>query len=229
LAERLRLSIGFRLRGPWVTRFVINGRAYGGWHDSSADPRPQWFFDTFPDVRTILDLGCLEGGHTFALAAHPGVERVVGVEVRRANLRRAEYVRRVTRSHNVEFVAADLETFDLSSLGRFDAVFCSGLLYHLPRPWELLAGAAAVADRLFLWTHYTDTPTSDLCGYPGAGYAEHGLADVLSGVSPVSFWPTRDGLLRMLADVGYTDTSVVLDDPAHQDGPVIALGAAKPA
>ena len=140
LAERLRLSIGFRLRGPWVTRFVINGRAYGGWHDSSADPRPQWFFDTFPDVRTILDLGCLEGGHTFALAAHPGVERVVGVEVRRANLRRAEYVRRVTRSHNVEFVAADLETFDLSSLGRFDAVFCSGLLYHLPRPWELLAG-----------------------------------------------------------------------------------------
>ena len=37
------------------------------------------------------------------------------------------------------------------------------------------------------------------------------------------------GLLRMLCDAGYSHYSVVLDDPAHRDGPVIALGAAKPA
>jgi hypothetical protein len=33
----------------------------------------------------------------------------------------------------------------------------------------------------------------------------------------------------MLSDVGYSDFAIVLDDPAHPDGPVIALGAAKAA
>ena len=54
----------------------------------------------------------------------------------------------------VELLCVDLETFDLRVLGRFDAVLCSGVLYHLTKPWRLFAALAALTDRLFVWTHY---------------------------------------------------------------------------
>jgi hypothetical protein len=52
---------------------------------------------------------------------------------------------------DVRFV--HLETFDLTTLGSFEAVFNGGLLYHLPRPWELLERVARVTDQLYLSTH----------------------------------------------------------------------------
>ena len=34
---------GFRRREPWVTRFVVGDKVYGGGYDTLADPRLQWF------------------------------------------------------------------------------------------------------------------------------------------------------------------------------------------
>lgn len=79
------LTSEFAKRGPWITRFVIDGVESGGKFDTLADARVDQFFECFPNVRTIPDLGSLEGGQTFALARHPGVERVFGIEARAAN------------------------------------------------------------------------------------------------------------------------------------------------
>lgn len=65
---------------PLVTKFTINGTAYGGEFDAMNDGRITQFFQSFPDAKTILELGSLEGGHTFALSKWPGVRRVVGIE-----------------------------------------------------------------------------------------------------------------------------------------------------
>src|SRR5437660_11576268 len=80
---------GFLKRRPWVTRFVVRGKVYGGGYDTLADPRLQRFCDAFPDARTILELGSLEGGHTWGLATRPGIEKIVALEGRLANVRRA--------------------------------------------------------------------------------------------------------------------------------------------
>jgi SAM-dependent methyltransferase len=222
------LRLGFRLRGPWTTRFVIGRRAYGGRFDALTDARVDWFFEAFPGVATILELGSLEGGHTFALAARPGVRRVLGLEGRAANVRRARYVQKLLRVENVAFAQADLETTPLAPFGDFDAVFCCGLLYHLPRPWELVGEMARVAPRLFLSTHVApaDRPRVWRGGYEGSPYPELGLKDPLSGLSPESFWPTREELERMLRDHGYRTITAVCDHPDHPHGPAITLTAA---
>jgi 2-polyprenyl-3-methyl-5-hydroxy-6-metoxy-1,4-benzoquinol methylase len=41
-------------------------------------------------------------------------------------------VQRAFQVADVEFREANLERLDLAEVGRFDAVFCAGLLYHLP-------------------------------------------------------------------------------------------------
>src|SRR5262245_58343534 len=163
------LSFGFFLRRPWVSRFRIGGRAYGGTFDTVADPRLGHFGREFPTARRVLELGSLDGAHTFALAAMPGVESVTGIEGRAANLKKARFVQRKLGVRNVTFVHANLEEFDLESLGRFDAVFCSGLLYHLPRPWELLYRVAAVSEGMLLATHVTPEgrATDRRFGYAG--------------------------------------------------------------
>ena len=48
--------------------------------------RVQQFLERFPNVPTIHELGSLEGGHTFTLARREGVERVLAIEGRPANV-----------------------------------------------------------------------------------------------------------------------------------------------
>lgn len=220
-------SFGFHRRGPWVSRFRIAGRDYGGTYDPVADPRLAHFAAHFAGARRILELGSLEGAHTFHLAAMPGVERVVGVEGRAKNLGKARFVQRLLGVRTVEFVRANLESFDLSSLGRFDAVFCCGLLYHLPRPWELLDAIAGVTGNLLLATHVTPEEKANerRRGYAGAGYREFGMKDPLSGMSAESYWPTLAALKAMLADAGFGETTVCDLDRAHPHGPLVTLAA----
>jgi SAM-dependent methyltransferase len=229
LGRRDALAREFRRRGPWVTRFTVDGRTYGGDFDAARDARVTAFAEAFPGARRVLELGSLEGGHSFALAALPGMEEVVAVEGREANLARARFAQGVLDARGVTFVHADLEHTDLRSLGSFDAVYCVGLLYHQPNPWDQLGRMAAVSDGVFLWTHYAAAEALRAGGYPGVAYREFGLADPLSGLSEASFWPTRDALLAMLRDAGLRDVAVLEDDPEHPHGPGITLTARRPA
>jgi SAM-dependent methyltransferase len=216
----------FDRRKPWVTKFSIGGEEFGGRYDAAADLRLRWFQQHFPEARSILELGSLEGGHSFAMASWPQVEQVVAVEGRAANLRRARFVQSVVGQEKVRFVQANLETVDLSSLGDFDAVVCMGLLYHLPQPWRLLERIGRVSRGVLLWTHYCEEARAKVTRehYRGRMYREWLFAfEALSGLSSASFWPTRDGLLRMLADSGFTRTDVIEDDPGHKHGPAITV------
>ncbi len=156
------LRAEFAKRGPWITHFVIDGVESGGNFHALEDERVDQFFESFPNVRTILELGSLEGGHTFALARHPEVERVLGVEARASNIARARFVQELLRIENASFVEANLENADLATFGNFDAIFCSGLLYHLPEPWKLIAQLGNIAPRLFIWTHYAEDNPDNL-------------------------------------------------------------------
>lgn len=217
----------FKKRGPWVTKFVISGRAYGGKFDALNDVRLSQFFREFPEAHTLLELGSLEGGHTFGLAKFPGVQRVLGLEGRQANLDRARFVQTLLGVTQVDFVLENLETVDLSRYGRFDAVFCVGLLYHLPRPWELIAQIARVSPHLFVWTHYAAGKKAKrtLNGFQGLKYRESGLGDPLSGLSPSSFWPTLEALAEMLTKQGFMAIRLIENNPSHPHGPAVTLAA----
>ena len=214
---------------PWVTQFTINTTTYGGRVSFDHDTRVSSFFHAFPGIRTILDLGSLEGGQTFQLAKMPGVS-VVGVEGRKNNITKANFVKELLHTDNVEFMYADLEKTPLLTFGKFDAVFCSGILYHLPHPWELLQEISTVTSKVFIWTHYAadNKAKETIEGYRGYFYKERGLNDPLSGLSKKSFWVTRASLTEMLTVAGFSTIRVYDDSPHHENGPAIMLAAWKP-
>ena len=216
----------FQRRGPWVTCFTVKGQALGGSYHAEVDGRLRQFLEHYPRPGRVLELGCLEGGHTFPLARV--AEEVVAIDSRAQNLTRAQWVAEQLECPNILWIEANLETFALADLGRFDVVFNVGLLYHLPRPKLLLERLAAVADKMYLWTHVApeelDGAVRD--GYRGMLYDEHGVGDPLSGMSESSFWPTLEELLRMLGDVGFVDCELLDLDEDHPHGPAVTLRCA---
>ena len=64
----MNIGAEFEKLQPWITRFHLEGADYGGTFDAMNDVRIAQFFEILPAVETIIELGSLEGGHSFALA-----------------------------------------------------------------------------------------------------------------------------------------------------------------
>jgi SAM-dependent methyltransferase len=170
--------------------------------------------------RSIVDLGCLEGGYT-AEFARLGME-ATGIEARESNYQNCLVVKAGIPLQNLEFVRDDAN--NIAKYGPFDAVFACGLLYHLDSPRQFLTSAAKVCHRvLFLQTHVAraeDTDAirihglSEVCeneGLRGRWYTEHGdvtpeQLDLLkwhSWANHRSFWIQKEYLLQLLRDLGF--------------------------
>ena len=79
----------------------------------------------------VLDLGCLEGGISLILAQQGAY--CLGVDVRGSHLAKARFAaRELGLQHRCRWLEGDVtDSLTWSSLGKFDLVICSGLLYHL--------------------------------------------------------------------------------------------------
>lgn len=227
--SEINLISEFEKRKPWVTKFDIHGNSYGGSFDALNDARIKQFFEAFPRVETILELGSLEGGHSFALARGPHVKKVTAVELRPANIEKAKFVQELLGEKKIEFIEADLEKIKLSDFGEFDAIFCSGLLYHLPKPWELLNQFAGISPNLFVWTQYADEQKAKkiVQGYRGKWYKEFGWLDPLSGRSKYSYWLSLGSLIQILTESGFKQTKIIENDLTHPHGWAITFAASK--
>lgn len=200
--------------GPWIQPFEFEGVRY-----FDRGRRPSWvpedgleresrttsFYDKFPNVRRILELGACEGADTVHLASRDEVQ-VVAIEAREENARRAAFVLGLHGLRNVELIVADVETTDLEQLGRFDAAVCSGLLYHVVEPWALLETLARITDQALAWTHYWgDENTTVARGkYRVKDVVEDYPEPRLSGISRISSWLSRSSLFEAIADSGFT-------------------------
>ncbi|HYJ06255.1 MAG TPA: class I SAM-dependent methyltransferase [Chthoniobacterales bacterium] len=221
------LASEFAKLAPWIFQFRIDGHDYGGGISAAGDARIEQFFRFAPNPATILELGALEGAHTFMLAARPGVQRVLALEGREANLRKARFVQELLQVRNAEFAQANLEHARLAEFGAFDVVFCSGLLYHLPEPWKLIEQLPAVAPALFIWTQYAaEEEAKDVGrGLRGKIHGEGGPDEPLSGMSPTAIWLTLASLRSVLQASGYQKIDIIHDDPKHANGPAVTIGA----
>lgn len=223
------LKAEFDKLGPWITKYTIDGEDFGGYFDAMNDARIDQFFGVFPEVETVLELGSLEGGHSFALARNPRVKRVVAIEGREPNVKRSELVKGVLKDEKVEFVIGDIEKLDFDKFGKFDAVFCSGLLYHLPRPWELIPKLARLSDNIFIWTQISDELKAKKVreGRRGKFYREGGIFDPLSGMSRKSFWLTLGSLMELLTENGFRETKIIEHSLTHPKGHAVTLASTK--
>ncbi|MFA5022566.1 MAG: class I SAM-dependent methyltransferase [Patescibacteria group bacterium] len=218
----------FKKLEPWSSKFIINGKEYGGTTEYPSDVRIDYFWQKFDGAKTILELGALEGGHTVRLCQNPKVEKIIAIESRTESIKRARFIKNLLSLAKVEFIKGNLETFDLPSLGRFDAVFCSGLLYHLPKPWELMAKLSQITNNIFIDTHYaskehTTVEKNGLIGYLYPETPSH----VWSGMSSYSFWPTFESLQKMISQSGFEKMEVMYNNYDHLNGPRTFIAARK--
>ena len=206
--SEFKLGREFAARGPWCTKFEIDGRAYGGEIDYKGDKRVEYALSEFPDARSILELGSLEGGQSFELARVPG-SKILAIEGRADSLHRARWMQKILGVDNIDFVQGNLESGGLEQYGPVDLVFCSGLLYHLPRPWELIEQIGAITRNVFISTHYVedDKATENINGYKGRFYSE--LTDPLSGMSAQSFLLTMESLQQALRNNGFGEIKIL--------------------
>lgn len=218
----------FQIREPWITQFTIGEKKYGGKISFDEDVRIKQFFDCFPNIRSILDLGSLEGGQTFQLAKYPGIH-ILGIEGREDNIGRSKFVQSLLGIKNVKFIRANLENTDISTFGKFDAIFCSGLLYHLPEPWKLIERLCKISNKLFIWTHYAteDEANEIISGYNGMWYQEFGIQEPLSGLSPKSFWITLPSLKDTLRRYGFDNIKIIENNINRPNGQCVTIGTWK--
>ncbi|MDP9488063.1 MAG: class I SAM-dependent methyltransferase [Actinomycetota bacterium] len=186
------------------------------------------FFRAFPEASRgrVLEPGSLEGAMTLELAKR--AREVVGLEARAQSVERAEFLKGLFGAQNATFYLTNLEEDDLSSYGAFDAVFCCGLLYHLPNPRAFVERLAAASPNLYLDTQYAG-PEWDLTQREGLwGWVRReDPADPQSGVSGTAFWPTLDELLRLLFESGYGRVETLSLPPDNRHGPRAHLAASR--
>jgi SAM-dependent methyltransferase len=95
------------------------------------------------EAKRVLDVGS-GPGHLAQFFVERGCD-VISTDARAENIDR---MHTLYPTHHGE--VADVEEFDFSRFGRFDIVFCYGLLYHLENPARALRNIAAVCDDLLL-------------------------------------------------------------------------------
>jgi tRNA (mo5U34)-methyltransferase len=93
----------------------------------------------------VLDLGCNEGWFAHR-ALEWGAARVVGLDVREANVRRATLIRDHfgIGGEQLRFERANVLELDPAQIGTFDVVLVLGLIYHLENPVGALRTARAL-------------------------------------------------------------------------------------
>jgi SAM-dependent methyltransferase len=158
----------------------------------------------------IADPGCLEGGYAVEFA-RMGFGEVIGIEARESNLAKCRAVKAAVDLPALRFVCDDAR--NLEHYGPFDAVLCSGLLYHFDEPRAFLNMFGRATKRVaIINTHFaTEAPQAEKFalsqmteneGLPGRWYGESDGAWASHG-NPRSFWIRREHLIQAIHDSGF--------------------------
>ncbi len=208
-----------------------------------------WAEETLGDFSNweILELGPLEGGHSYMLQ-NRNAKKVISIEANSRAFLKCLCIKEILRLDRVEFKLGDFVSFLENGDSKYDMVFASGVLYHMEEPVRLLELISKATNRLLIWTHYYDqggissredlrhkfSPVNSF-EYDGVSYeySTQSYQDSLDwsgfcgGSKPVSKWLTRDSIIKALRQFGFADIQINFDHPDHPNGPAFALCATK--
>lgn len=238
-------------KGEWTSRLPAPFEACAaGTLPLFGDPRVQWAVERLGGVagRRVLELGPLEGGHTWMLE-QLGAAHITAVEASTRAFLKCLTVKELTGLCRATFLCGDSVAYLRDTTERFDVGIASGILYHLVNPVELIALLAARCDRLFLWTAYYDETRIRqrpklAARFKGSHTATHaGFAHTLhhhryrtalfqpgfsGGSAAHSHWLTRETILAACRHFGFTSLETAFDEPDHPNGPTFALVGTRP-
>lgn len=138
------------LKQPWFNTLwrrwhVKHGHNVGDYNHLSAHIRHH------SPGRSFVDIGCMWGvnGEFSFIAEDAGATAIKGVDVFGPTPEFEKKKR--TRNSNVEFILGDVTHPDtLKKIGLMDVVFCAGVLYHHPSPFDLLTALRRICARILI-------------------------------------------------------------------------------
>ncbi|ARQ01166.1 class I SAM-dependent methyltransferase [Pseudorhodoplanes sinuspersici] len=105
------------------------------------------------DGMRILELGPLEGGHSYALE-QLGAD-VLAIESNADAYLKCLIAKEIT-GIKAKFMLGDVTEFLKSTRERFDLIFACGVLYHMRDPITVIEDISRVTDRCYVWSHVFD-------------------------------------------------------------------------
>ncbi|WP_374349565.1 class I SAM-dependent methyltransferase [Chitinimonas sp.] len=197
--------------------------------------------------KTVLELGPLEGAHSYMLQ-QGGAASVTAIEANSRAFLKCLCIKEVFKLDRVQYLLGDFVSYLRDTSQRFDIALASGVLYHMQDPLELLSLLAKASDNIVLWTHYYDAEVlnanprlrkkySPLQDGERNGFSyqwvvqsyEESLnwSGFCGGSAETSVWLTRQSIVDYLAVLGFIDVRVAYDAPHHQNGPSFAVFASR--
>ena len=225
------------------------GADTGGFAELFADPRIDWMVEQLGgiDGQRVLELGPLEGGHTFSLEARHGAAEIVAVEANQRAYLKCLVAKEVLGMQRARFLLGDCDRYLAEPEGSFDLVMSCGLLYHMEHPARHIELLCGVADAVFVWSHYYDRELIEAIGQPLVGkfsaHTEVELGgyrhvvhrqDYLDALGWGGFcgagrefanWMERHDILALFDRFGFDIAAVGFEHTTHPHGPALAFVA----
>jgi len=237
-------------KGEWSSDIpsLTGEKVISGTSPLFQDARVTWAEEVFGSFKNwdILELGPLEGGHTY-MFQQSGAKKIIAIEANKRAFMKCLCIKELLNLDKVTFKLGNFIPYLKNQPPKFDMIFASGVLYHMQEPMELLKLISETTERVFIWTHYFDK--SILTSHPfltskfskvkydkfsGFSY-EYSIQtyDSLNwlgfcgGPAPISKWLTRDSILNGLKHFGFKNIQISMDHAKHPYGPAFAICAKK--
>jgi hypothetical protein len=212
------------------------------------DSRIDFFVNSCGGVKDkkVLELGPLEGGHTYMLA-RAGAASIKSIESNTTAFLKCLIVQNALQ-FNADFILGDFRPYLDQCVDKYDLVVASGVLYHMLDPAKLICDMGRVSDAIGIWTHYYDADivlgreelkrkfdnqakTARVNGREVISH-EYRYLEALQwqgfcgGSAPTSYWLTKESILGVLSDLGFS-VAIGEDTKDHPNGPAMTLFAVR--
>ncbi len=238
-------------KGEWWSSFPADPPGLvAGQTPLFVDPRIDFAVQGLGGVagKSVLELGPLEGGHTYMLEK-AGAREIVAVEANARAFLKCLIAKEVLGLKAAKFELGDFEEYLRNPPARYDAAIACGVIYHLRNPVELILNLAGVTDRVYVWTQYyiaervaaiphmkhrfRHSEAAEVGGFKHTlNRYEYGdfldTTRFAGGSDNYSSWLSQADLLAAFRHAGFTEITVGEDDLNHANGPCISFVARKP-
>ena len=237
-------------KGEWASRFPapfdsINAGTVPVFEDS----RIAWAIQAMRGVDgfSVLELGPMEGGHSYMLEK-AGAASITAIEANPSAFLKCLVVKELLQLQRTRFQFGDFMKYFESNPPRVDAIFASGVLYHMENPVSLINQIAGITDRVYIWTQYYQADSvqrlpelakqfvsHDAAEYAGFKFVSHrreytpalNMGRFYGGTENCSVWLTLEDLVGALKHAGLENIQIQFDDPNHAHGPCVSLLASR--
>lgn len=207
----------------WYSKFPESYQLESGESLLFQDHRLIWALQQLQpqNLWDVVELGPLEGGHSFYMENHTPVRSITAIEANRLCWVKCLVTKEIVDLKKTRFLLGNFLEYLDQCPKQFDLCLGIGVLYHMKDPLELIRLISQRSKRLVLWTQLVNEKqkkernTIQLQdeGFEVTGYINNygeavDLGKFIGGIDDYAVWLTKEGLLDALTHFGFNKIKV---------------------